>query len=147
MHVNRMSAAKMLLVMGMVIVMSGCGSDGTNGTVVINGTNGAGQVVTLQQVGRTASQGFGVSAAEIVAFDSAGKHVFAVNAQSGKLDVFTASNISAPVLQQSIDLRALLVANGKAASTAVIGAANSVSIHGNLAALRWKPVPRPMPVG
>ena len=138
MRAKRKSAAMKFLVMGMFAALAGCGSDGTDG---VNGQNGAAQVVTLQHVGSTASQGFGVSAAEIVAFDSVGKNILAVNAQSGKLDVFTASNLGASALTQSIDLRAMLVANGKAA-TAAVGAANSVSIYGNLAAVAVEANPK-----
>lgn len=136
------------LVLLLALSLAGCGSDGKDGADGINGINGvdgedgAGQVVSMQRIGRTESQGFAVSAAEIVAYDAINSRILSVNALSGKVDVFSASDLTSPTLLQSIDLRALLVANSKAADTSVIGAANSVSIHGDLAAIAVEANPK-----
>lgn len=122
--------------------LAACGNDGTDGINGLDGADGAGQVISIQRVGRTASQGFGVSAAEIVAFEPAGKNIFAVNAQSGMVDVFSAADLTAPTFSQSIDLGAMLVANGKASNSNLIGAANSVSVSGNLAAVAVEANPK-----
>jgi len=126
----------------LVLTLAACGDDGKDGA---NGANGADQVVTLQHVASTASQGFAVSAAEIVVFDATSDHIFAVNAQSGLVDVFAAGNPAAADSAdptQSIDLKAMLVAGGKAADLSLVGAANSVSIHGNLAAVAVEANPK-----
>lgn len=92
-------------------------------------------MVTIQRVGRSESQGFGTSAAEIVAFDAAGERIFTVNAESGKIDIFSLTDVSVPTRMESVDLRAMLVAAGKVTAETEVGAANSVSIHGDLAAV------------
>jgi len=131
-----------LLTFGLVLALVGCADDGSNG---IDGANGAGQVITLQRVGRTASQGFAVSAAEIVAFDATDQQIFTVNAQSGALDVFSAADVTAPTLLQSIDLRAMLVADGKTGDVSLVGAANSVSVSGDLVAVAVEAAPKTDP--
>lgn len=103
------------------------------------------QKVELKTLGRTVSQGFGVSAAEIVAFDPSTKRIFTVNAESGKLDVFNAADVTSPTLHQSIDLKEMLVTNGKAPNMASVGSANSVCIHGNLAAVAVAADPKTEP--
>jgi len=130
------------LTLVMAVGLAGCGSDGTDGIDGKDGVNGAGQVISMQRLGRTASQGFDQSAAEIVAFEPAGKNIFAVNAQSGMIDVFSAADPTAPTLAQSIDLRTLLVANGKATDVALVGAANSVAVHGSFAAVAVEASPK-----
>jgi len=132
-----------LLSIGLLLALAGCADDGTNGT---NGANGAGQIITLQRVGRTAAQGtFASSAAEIVAFDATGQQVFTVNAQSGAVDVFSATDVTAPTLTKSIDLRAMLVGNGDAADVSLVGASNSVSVSGALAAVAVEAAPKTNP--
>lgn len=119
------------------------GSNGSNGAAGVNGANGAGQVIALSRVGRTASQGFNVSAAEVVDYDKINKRIFTVNAQSGAVDVFSAGDITAmgaPL--QSIDLRQMLVDNGFVANTGLVGAANSVSTYGALVAVAVEANPK-----
>jgi hypothetical protein len=132
--------------------LSGCmedGSNGTNGTTGSTGSagaagaNGSGQAIALVRVGRSTPQGFNVSAAEVVDFDKIGKRVFTVNAQSGAIDVFAATDVTAlGAPAQSIDLRQMLVDQGMAANTGLVGAANSVTINGSLAAIAVEANPK-----
>ena len=135
----------MLCLAVLLLALAGCSDDGDDGKDGAAGVDGAGQVLTLQSVGRTESQGFGVSAAEIVAFDSTNQRIFTVNAQSGQIDVFSATDVTAPTLEQSIDLRAMLVTAGMTTSSDLVGAANSVSVHGNLAAVAIEAAPKTDP--
>ena len=132
-----------LLAFGLAASLAGCsGDDGQNGL------NGAGQVVTLQHLASTASQGFNESTAEIVAFDPGTERVFTVNALSGQVDVFAAADPSAADGAQplaSIDLKALLVANGKVADATLVGDANSVSVYGNRVAVAIEAAPKTDP--
>lgn len=145
---NRFLVAPIIL--GLALgALSGCsgddGKDGAAGPAGANGAagaDGAGQVVSIKRSGRTESQGFGVSAAEIVAFDATSKRIFTVNAQSGKIDIFSASDVTAPALLESIDLGSLLVSQGKAANVGAVGAANSIAIQGDLAAIAVEAVPK-----
>ena len=93
-------------------------------------------VSSLERIGRSDSQGFDQSAAEIVAFDKSRKRIFTVNANSGKVDVFNASDVTSLTLDQTLDV-ATMVLNAKTAVTSVsqVGAANSIAVHGDLAAV------------
>lgn len=139
---------KKTLLVTSILLMTGCGSDGDNGKDGAdgsngnNGLNGAGQVVTLSRIGSTESRGFGVSAAEIVAYDDEGQRVFTVNAQSGKVDIFSVSDASSPAFMDSLDLRAILVSAGKVSSTDQVGAANSIAVQGDLVAVAVEAKPK-----
>jgi len=114
--------------------------DGDDGAA---GVDGAGQAISLERVGRSHSQGFNVAGAEIVDFHAGSKRIFTVNANSGTVDVFNAADVTtlaAPT--QTINVRQMLVDNGDAASTAVIGNANSVSAKGNLVAVAIEANPK-----
>lgn len=115
-----------LLAAAVSVALSGCGSDGTNGVDASQST------ISLTQTARSASQGFGVSAAEIVAFDKTNEKVFVVNANNGLVDVFAVEDMS---LTGSIDLAAMLLANGDVTDANLVGAANSITVHGDLAAV------------
>lgn len=132
------------VVLASVILLGGCSvDDGKDGAA---GANGAGQVITLSRVGRSEAQGaFATSAAEIVAWDASGKRIFTVNAQSGMVDVFDLSDVTAPTLEQSLDIRAMLVNDGSAATTSDVGATNSVDIYGDLAAIAVEANPKTNP--
>ena len=82
---------KIFLLSASAVLLNGC-SDGDDGQA---GADGAGQVISLLELGRTESQGFDVSAAEIVAFDKDNQRIFTVNADSGAIDVFSASRTKA----------------------------------------------------
>ncbi|MDY0164102.1 choice-of-anchor I family protein [Desulfobotulus sp.] len=120
------------------------GSDGAKGQ---DGRDGAGQVLAMERIGRTQSQGFNVSAAEIVAFDTVHKRIFSVNARTGRVDVFNAETLTdtAIPLLVSLDLGEMLVNAGKVAGKNLVGAANSIAIHGDLAAVAVEASPKTNP--
>lgn len=126
---------KLKLLIGLLLSASlvGCGGDGKDGTNGTDGTNASAQVIGLKQAGRTTSQGFDVSAAEILDFDKTNKRIMVVNANSGKVDVFNAttlSSLNAPA--SSLNLAQMLVDNKIVSATSEVGAANSLSVHGDL---------------
>lgn len=136
-----------LLAFGVTLAtLGGCTADSKDGDNGADGRDGAGQVIALTRVARTASQGFGDdAAAEIVEYDATRNRIFTVNAKSGEVDVFNAGSIDAidaanPA--QSLDLRAMLVTAAKAGSTAEVGNANSLSVHGNLVAVAVEANPK-----
>src|SRR5690606_32282633 len=59
--------------------------------------------IALSLVGRYSSNAFGVSAAEIPAFDPVTKRAFVVNAQLGAVDVLDLTDPEAPVKTHTID--------------------------------------------
>ncbi len=120
-------------------LLAGCADDGDNGA---DGNNTADQVVSLKYLASTESRGFDASAAEIVAFDAVHEKMLVVNADNGKVDVFNASDLSDPSLDETIDIQQLLVANGDATSAAVVGAVNSVACNGNLVAVAVEANPK-----
>lgn len=133
-----------LLAFGITLAtLVGCSLEGEDGAAGQAGSPGAGQVIALDRVGRTPSQGYAVSAAENVEYDAMRKRIYTVNAQSGAVDVFDASvpaSLGAPL--ESVDMRQSLVDAGQAASTAEVGAANSISLHGNLLAVAVEAAPK-----
>lgn len=123
---------------GFISLLSGCGSDGKDGAAGATGSagkDGAGQVIALEQAGRTLSRGFAVSASEIVAYDKKNNRIFSVNGSLGQLDVFDGLTASVPALNKTIDFAQLLLANGVVDSVAKVGGANSVSISDKYAAI------------
>jgi DNA-binding beta-propeller fold protein YncE len=135
------TTTKFLVTAMFTAVLAACG--GGNGT---DGKDASDQVISISVEGRSASQGFDESAAEVVAHDATAGRIFTVNAKSGKVDVFAASSaaqlasISAP--QQSIDLAAMLVANNVVGSVGLVGDANSVSVYGNMVAVAVEANPK-----
>ncbi len=119
-----------------ISLLAGCSDDGTDGT------NTADQVVSLSYLASTESRGFDGSAAEIVTFDAAHEKMFVVNADNGQVDVFGASDVTSPVLEETIDIQQLLVDNGVVASVDVVGAVNSVALSGNLVAVAVEADPK-----
>jgi hypothetical protein len=92
-------------------------------------------LITMERIGRTESQGFDESAAEIVAFDPAAKQIYTVNAASGKVDIFNASDMTQPQLSGTLDVAAMLMNASVVNSVDAVGAANSIAVHGDLAAV------------
>lgn len=81
--------------------------------------------IALNFIGHSASRGFGVSAAEIPAFDAASKRLFVVNAKEGVVDIFDMRQPQQPVLIGHLDAKAYL------ADSEV----NSVAVHNGIVAL------------
>jgi DNA-binding beta-propeller fold protein YncE len=106
------------------------GQNGANGQDGTNGLNGQNPELTpnrieLAYLGRYESGQFGVSAAEIPAYDPASKRAFIVNAQAGALDVLDLSKSEQPKLIQSLTVTDI------AAGATV----NSVTIHNGILAI------------
>jgi hypothetical protein len=99
------------LILTSTALLAGCGSDGKDGALGTAGKYGAGQVIALEQTGRTLSSGFLVSASEIVAYDKKTNRIFSVNAQSGQVDIFNDLTATTPALHSSLNLAQLLVDN------------------------------------
>ena len=134
MNFKRTTLGSILLASSAAILLSAC-SDGDDGAAGMDGADGAGQVISLMELGRTASQGFAVSAAEIVAFDKDNQRIFTVNANSGAIDVFSAATLSNPTLLSNINLKQMLVDQSVIASTALVGPANSIAVNSTYVAV------------
>ncbi len=120
------------------VLLHGC-SDGDNGQA---GADGAGQVISLLELGRTESQGFDASAAEIVAFDKDNQRIFTVNADSGAIDVFSASDLSAPALLSNINLKQMLTNEAVVADSNLVGPANSIAVNSTYVAVAVEANPK-----
>ncbi len=81
--------------------------------------------ISLKRLGRHETGQFGVSAAEITAFDKESQRAFVVNAQSGKLDVLDLSDPAHPRHVGTID----------ATPIAAGATVNSVAVHDGIVAL------------
>lgn len=125
------------------------GAPGAPGAPGAAGADGAGQLIALTRQGRSTSQGFGQSAAEVVAYDAGTRRIFTVNAQTGRVDVFLAGSASALAAlgapAQSLDLAGVIVASGGAASAAAVGPANSVAVRNGLVAVAVEARPKTDP--
>lgn len=112
----------------MTAVLAACGGGGDNppapapSTPVPEATPAS---LSLEKIGGYSTGQFGVSAAEIPAFDAASKRLFVVNAQLGAVDVLDLSNPVAPVKINVLD------------ATAVLAGAeiNSVAVHNGIVAV------------
>lgn len=131
------------LAMCVLAALAGCGSDNDKtpasssssqssvSSVSSSSSSSASSVtpaldtIALKFLGRYSAGAFGVSAAEIPAFDPQSKRAFIVNAQQGVVDVLDMSAPEAPVKLGSIDANAI-------AEGAVV---NSVAIHNGIIAL------------
>lgn len=120
------------------VLLHGC-SDGDDGQA---GADGAGQVISLLELGRTESQGFDASAAEIVAFDKDNQRIFTVNADSGAIDVFSASDLSAPALLSNINLKQMLTNEAVVADGNLVGPANSIAVNSTYVAVAVEANPK-----
>jgi hypothetical protein len=84
--------------------------------------------LTLQKIGGYSTGQFGVSAAEIPAFDAASKRLFVVNAQLGAVDVLDLSNPANPIKINVLDATAIL-AGAEINSVAVFNGIVAVAIQ------------------
>ncbi len=112
----------------MTAVLAACGGGGDNPPAPAPGTpvpEATPVRLTLEKIGGYSTGQFGVSAAEIPAFDAASKRLFVVNAQLGAVDVLDLSNPAAPVKINVLD------------ATAVLAGAeiNSVAVHNGIVAV------------
>lgn len=98
------------------------GSDDPAPPIVVEATPTS---LTLKKIGGFSTNQFGVSAAEIPAFDAVSKRLFVVNAQSGAVDVIDLANPASPVKLGKLDATAILAG-------AVI---NSVSVFNGIVAV------------
>ena len=83
--------------------------------------------VQLEKIGAYATGLFGVSAAEIPAFDAASKRLFVVNAQAGQVDVLDLSVTTTPTKIGAIDAATALAFPGSEI--------NSVAVHNGVVAV------------
>lgn len=135
---NLKNLGSIFLLSASAVLLNGC-SDGDNGE---SGANGSGQVISLLELGRTESQGFAVSAAEIVAFDKGNQRVFTVNADSGAIDVFSASNLALPTLLNNINLKQMLADEAIVADVNLVGPANSIAVSSTYVAVAVEANPK-----
>lgn len=120
------------------VLLSAC-SDGDDGEA---GANGSGQVISLLELGRTESQGFDASAAEIVTFDKDNQRIFTVNADSGAIDVFSASELTTPTLLNNIDIKQILADEAIVTDANLVGPANSIAVNSTYVAVAVEANPK-----
>lgn len=109
----------------MTAVLAACGG-GSDSPAPTTPTPEATPVsLKLEKIGGYSTGQFGVSAAEIPAYDAASKRLFVVNAQLGAVDVLNLANPASPVKIGAID------------ATAVLAGAeiNSVAVHDGIVAV------------
>jgi len=107
------------------IALSGCLSDNDDAPIAPAVVEATPASLTLEKIGGYSAGVFGVSAAEIPAYDAASKRLFVVNAQVGAVDVLDLSNPSTPVKIGQLD-----------ATTVLAGAEiNSVAVFNGLVAV------------
>jgi hypothetical protein len=98
------------------------------------------QNIKMTIVGRYQSDSpFGSSAAEIVSFHKASQRIYIVNASETRIDVLDASGLTStelenPITATNMQLDFSINVNSDL-STLALGAANSVTVHGNLLAV------------
>jgi hypothetical protein len=120
----RLSTASLL----MTAVLAACG-DGSDAPApapapgpVVEATPAS---LTLEKIGGYSTGQFGVSAAEIPAFDAASKRLFVVNALLGAVDVLDLSDPASPMKIGVFDATAVLAGAG----------INSVAVHNGMVAV------------
>lgn len=117
------SALAVSLALSTLLVACGGGSDKAVPAAVAAEATPAS--LKLEKIGGFSTNQFGVSAAEIPAYDPASKRLFVVNAQAGKVDVLNLSDPSKPTLITQLD-----------ASDVLAGAEiNSVAVHNGIVAV------------
>ena len=114
------------LVMTAALAACGGGSDDTPAPGPVPEATPAS--LTLEKIGGYSTGQFGVSAAEIPAFDAASKRLFVVNAQLGAVDVLDLSNPTNPTKINVLDATAIL-AGAEINSVAVFNGIVAVAIQ------------------
>ncbi|WP_439114480.1 choice-of-anchor I family protein [Hydrogenophaga sp.] len=103
----RLTAHRFAASLVMVAVLAACGgSDEPASPAPVVEATPAG--LTLEKIGGYSTGQFGVSAAEIPAFDAASQRLFVVNAQDGAVDVLDLSDPTNPVKLDQIDATTML---------------------------------------
>ena len=111
---------KILCLAMLSIGLVGCNDDKNDQVTLHTSEN-----IQLNYIGRTQSRGFGVSAAEIPAYDAQSKRLFVVNAKEGVVDIFDMNDPTTPKWVGSLDAKAYLVDSE----------VNSVAVHDGMVAL------------
>lgn len=109
----------------MAAVLTACGGSDEPAAPVVEATPAG---LTLEKIGGFSTNQFGVSAAEIPAFDAASKRLFVVNAQLGAVDVIDLSDPTKPVKLGQLDATAVL-AGAEINSVAVFNGTVAVAIQ------------------
>lgn len=110
------------------------GPTGPAGPVGPGGSDATPTTISLSLLGRYETGVFDESAAEVVDYDPATRMTFVVNANSGQIDILDTSSPAAPTLNGTLDVAAD-VAAAFSMDAGALGAANSVSVHGNTLAV------------
>ncbi|QUX97146.1 hypothetical protein C0J08_17890 [Marinomonas sp. CT5] len=114
-----------------VALLGGC-------TTTNSETSSATSSIELSFLGRYESGVFDGSAAEIVAYDASTHETFVVNADSGKIDVLSMTDPTAPSKIKTLD-----VSKDVAGLMGIkLGAANSVSVHNGIMAVAIEAKPK-----
>ena len=126
----RLPAHRFAATLVMVAVLAACGGSDepaapTPPAPVVEATPAG---LTLEKIGGYSTGQFGVSAAEIPAFDAASKRLFVVNAQDGAVDVLDLSDPTNPVKVGQIDATTVL-AGAEINSVAVSNGTVAVAIQ------------------
>lgn len=135
-----MKSAYYFLLLAVTGLLSACGGDGnksSSSSSVANSSSSSSssessasssavpESIALEFIGRYSSGEFGVSAAEIPAFDPVSKRGFIVNAQAGLVDVLDLADPANPIKTGTLSATHI-------AENVVV---NSVAVHGDLVAL------------
>ncbi|WP_336367534.1 choice-of-anchor I family protein [Marinobacter sp. C2H3] len=130
----------------MLIGLAGCGSDSNSSPVAGDNAETPDTTIELTRVGRSASQGFDVSAAEIVAFDAVNRQIFSTSGKVRAVNVYNAADgaairgLNTPAL--TLDIPTLLVSNSVVADAALVGDVTSVSTNDTYAAIAVQANPK-----
>lgn len=109
----------------MAAVLTACGGGDEPAAPVVEATPAG---LTLEKIGGFSTNQFGVSAAEIPAFDAASQRLFVVNAQLGAVDVIDLRDPTKPVKLGQLDATAVL-AGAEINSVAVFNGTVAVAIQ------------------
>lgn len=93
------------------------------------------QVISLKQVGRTVSRGYGVHASEIVAYDKAKDRIFTINTNSNEVDVFKNLTAKQPILINRLNIAELVHAYDSSIAKEDVKEPNFVAVYGDYAAI------------
>src|SRR3546814_13617299 len=116
----KLAAASAML--PLLLAACGSGSDDDDEPSPPPAAEASQHIASVDFIGRYESGSYGVSAAEIPAYDPATRRAFVVNALSGKIDVLDLSTPASPAHMGTLDAAAVL-AGAELNSVAAIGSA------------------------